>query len=106
MLERDFQASLIKDISILVPNSLVLKTDPTYMQGVPDILALFENGWAAFECKRSERSPKRPNQSYYVDLLNSWSFARFVYPENKEEVLHDFQKAYELRRNPRIFRSK
>ena len=106
MLERDFQAKLIEELSDLVPNGLVLKTDPNYIQGLPDILVLYQNGWGAFECKRSATARKQPNQAYYVDFLDSLSFARFIYPENKEEALHEFQEAYKLGRNPRFFRGK
>ena len=43
-LEKDFQAKLIKDIKKLFPGCMVMKTDPTYIQGIPDLLILFKNG--------------------------------------------------------------
>ena len=39
--------------------------------------------------KRERGARKQPNQEYYVDKLNKMSFSRFVFPENKEEVLED-----------------
>lgn len=91
--ENRFQASLIKELKDLFPNCIVLKNDANYIQGIPDLLILFEDKWAALECKKDERSTRRPNQEYYVDLMNQMSFARFIFPENREEVLDDLQKA-------------
>ena len=93
-LEKDFQAKLIKDIKKLFPGCMVMKTDPTYIQGIPDLLILFKNMWATLECKRSAKATKRPNQDYYVGLMNEMSFSRFICPENKEEVLHELRKAF------------
>lgn len=39
------------------------------------------------ECKESAHAKTRPNQPYYVNLFNKMSFARFVWPENEEEVV-------------------
>lgn len=94
MLERIFQANVIKEIKLLFPDCFVLKNDGSNVpQGFPDILILFNDKWAALEFKQSEDSPRQPNQKYYVDRLSSMSFARFIYPENKEDVLNDLQRA-------------
>lgn len=95
MKEGDFQQKLIKDIQERFPGSIVLKNDPTYIQGIPDLLIIHKDKWAALECKKSEKSKKQPNQDYYVEKLNDMSFASFVYPENKEEVLNEIQRAFE-----------
>ena len=94
MLENKFQANLIKKIKKEYPGCIVLKNDPTYMQGVPDLLVLYKDKWVSLECKKSARAKRRPNQEYYVGLMNDMSFSRFIYPENKEEVLNDLQKAF------------
>ena len=93
-LERDFQSKLIKELKDIFSGCLVMKLDAGYIQGIPDLLILYKNKWAALECKKSSGSSKRPNQEYYVDLLDKMSFARFIYPENKEEVLNDLRKAF------------
>ena len=36
-LERDFQKNLIKEIKERIPNAIVKKNDPKYIQGIPDI---------------------------------------------------------------------
>lgn len=91
--ERDFQASLIKKIMDIFPDAIVLKNDPNYCQGIPDLIILHSDRWAALECKKNSRSPRQPNQEYYVDILDKMSYASFVSPENEEEVLHELQQS-------------
>ena len=94
-LERDFQAKLIKELKELFPGCIVLKNDSSYLQGIPDLSIFYEDKWAMLECKRSSTVSHRPNQEYYVDLTNKMSFSRFISPENKEEVLHELQQAFQ-----------
>lgn len=93
--ESKFQKDLIDTLHSLFPGCMVLKNDSSYIQGIPDLLLLYEDHWAALECKRHCAADKQPNQEYYVDMLNDMSFARFISPETKEEVLHDLQQAFE-----------
>lgn len=86
-LERDFQADLIKDLHKQYPDAIVLKNDASYMQGIPDLLVLHEDKWAALECKRSIDEILQPNQAYYVTEMNAMSFAAIIAPENRQEVL-------------------
>lgn len=97
-LESGFQDRLIDDLEYLFPGCIVTKLDASYIQGIPDLLILWNDKWAVLEIKRSAYAPHQPNQDYYVDLLNQMSFARFIYPENKEEVLDELQQAFGLRR--------
>ena len=92
--ERDFQPKLINDLEKRFPGCMVLKNDPSEIQGVPDLLILHNDKWAALECKRSAKENKQPNQEYYVDKMNTMSHARFVYPENKEEVLDELERTF------------
>ena len=95
MLERNFQADLINDLKEMFKGCLVLKNDPDYIQGIPDLLILYKEKWAALECKKSAKAIKQPNQEYYVGQMDGMSFSRFVYPENKEAVLNELQQAFE-----------
>ena len=95
MVESEFQKSLINDLKQRFPGCIVMKNDANYIQGIPDLLVLYKDHWAALECKKSSTAKKRPNQDHYVNKMNEMSFSRFVYPENKEEVLDELQQAFE-----------
>ncbi len=94
MLERDYQRRLIKKIEDSFPRCLVLKNDPTFRQGVPDLLILFEDKWAMLEVKRSASEAFQANQEYYIDLLNEMSFASAISPEIEEEVLDGLRSKF------------
>ena len=87
MLENRFKTNLIKDLEDLFPGCIILHMDPNEIQGIPDLLILYKNKWAALEGKKNSTASARPNQEYYVDLMNDMSFAAFIYPENKNAVL-------------------
>ena len=91
-LESGFQDRVRSEILEMLPGSMVFKMDQ--IQGIPDLLVLYEDRWASLETKRSANAPKRPNQEYYVELMNNMSFSRFIYPENKEEVLYELYKTF------------
>lgn len=95
MKESEFQNRLIHSLKQKFKGCVVLKNDATYLQGIPDLLILYKNKWAMLECKQSAKSSHQPNQDYYVYLLNEMSFCKFIYPENKEEVLNELQQAFE-----------
>ena len=97
-LERDFQSRLIKELKEIFKGCIIMKNDSSYIQGIPDLLILYRDKWAALEVKKSEHAPHRPNQEYYVELMDEMSFASFIYPENKEEVLYELQQTLFSRR--------
>lgn len=89
MLENRFKTKLISELKELFPGCIVVHLDPNEIQGIPDLLILFKDKWAALEGKKNATASHRPNQAYYVNLMNGMSFASFIYPENKDEVLDD-----------------
>lgn len=89
MVERDFQAKLIKEIKDIFDGCIVMKNDSSYIQGIPDLLVLYKNRWASLEVKKNAKASRRPNQEYYVERMDNMSFSRFVCPENKDEVIND-----------------
>lgn len=95
-LERKFQSELIKEIKERFKGCIVMKTDANYIQGFPDLLILYEKRWATLECKRSKNASHQSNQDYYVNRLNEMSFSRFIHPGNKQEVLDELQRAFEV----------
>lgn len=98
MLENKFKTNLIKEIKERLPGCMVLHLDPNEKQGIPDLLVLYNDKWAALEGKKSANATHRPNQDYYVDLMNEMSFAAFVCPENRKEILDELQFALKSNR--------
>ena len=92
-LERGFQDRLIHTIKTRFPGCMIFKMEQ--VQGIPDLLILFGNKWASLECKKAAGAKKRPNQEYYVKRMDEMSFSRFIYPENKEEVLNELEQAFQ-----------
>ena len=80
MRESQFQAQLIKKLGKMLPGCIVLKNDPNYIQGIPDLLILY-------------KAQVRPNQAHYVREMNGMSYAAFVYPENESEILDEVQRS-------------
>ena len=94
MRESKFQADLKKELKSMFPGCIVTKLDSGDIQGIPDLLVLYKDKWATLENKRSSTASKRPNQEYYVNKMNEMSFSRFIFPENKEEVLNELREAF------------
>ena len=88
-----FEGVFVLSYNATKPMTIVMKNDSGHIQGIPDITILYKDRWAALECKKNEGASKRPNQSYYIDKMNEMSFARFIFPENKEEVLNELEQA-------------
>lgn len=96
--EGKFQTELKKEIKKRFPGCIITKLDPNDIQGIPDLLVLWNDKWAALECKRSENASHRPNQEYYVNMMNNMSYSSFIFPENKERILDDMEQAFGARR--------
>lgn len=94
-LESQFQAKLIKELKSRYPGCVVLKNDPNYIQGFPDLTVLYKDKWAVLECKRSENESHQPNQDYYVGELNRMGYSSFIFPENRKQVLDDLSKHFD-----------
>lgn len=86
-LESGFQDKLRNELKELFPGCLIFKMDQ--IQGIPDLLILYRHKWATLEVKQNAKASRRPNQEYYVDLMDRMSFSSFIYPENKEQVLDE-----------------
>lgn len=91
--EGKFKKDLRDELKQLFPGSIVLQLDPQELQGIPDLLILYNDRWATLECKKSENAWHQPNQDYYVDLMKDMSYSSFIFPENKEVVLNELQQA-------------
>lgn len=92
--EGRFKEEFSNELSFLFPDIVMLKNDEQMLQGVPDMLLLFEDKWAMLEFKANENSAVQPNQRYYVGLFNTMSYSTFVFPENRDEVLEELSRHF------------
>jgi hypothetical protein len=92
--ESDFQGNLIKDLKKRFPGCIVIKNDPTYIQGIPDLTIFYKRHWATLECKKTQKAHHQPNQEYYVKLMNDMSYSAFIFPENKEVILNELEQTF------------
>ena len=91
-LESGFQDNLKKELEKLFPGCMIFKMEQ--VQGIPDLLVLYKNKWASLENKKSANAKRQPNQEYYVKLMDDMSFSRFIYPEDKDDILNELQKFF------------
>ena len=89
-----FQSQLRKRLEREFPGCIVLKNDPQWIQGIPDLLLLWGDSWAALETKARSRSRREPNQPYYIDRMDRMSYASFVSPDNVEEVIDEIHRSF------------
>ena len=95
MRESKFQKRVIDELKVRFPDCIVMKTDSSYIQGIPDLIFLWNDKWASLEVKRCATATHQPNQDYWVEKMNNMSFSAFIFPENFEEVLNDLQRSFE-----------
>lgn len=84
-LESGFQDRLRGHLLDKYPGCMIFKMDSP--QGIPDMLILYGDKWASLENKKEKNAEHQPNQDFYVEKMNNMSFSRFVYPENRDQVL-------------------
>lgn len=98
MRETEYQQYLKKRIKKLIPDAIVLKNDPNWLQGFPDLTILHKDSgkYALLEVKKDGSAPCRPNQEYYInDAAKAGVFSAFIFPENENEVLDGLQQSLE-----------
>lgn len=101
-LESEFQKELIDELEDLYPGCIILKNDAQLRQGIPDLTVFYKNKWVWLEVKAAWNSAHQPNQDWYVDLGDAWSYAAFIYPENKEQILDEIQATFRTARSSRV----
>lgn len=97
MLESVYQAELVKKLKAMFRGCEIMKNDPNYKQGFPDLLILFGTSWAVLEVKASEDAPYQPNQEWYLEKCRNMSFSATIYPENEREVLYALSEFFGVR---------
>lgn len=86
----------------MFPGCIILKNDPGYFQGIPDLVIFYRDRWAMLEVKSNASATHRPNQDYLIELLNGMSYAAFIYPSNEQDILLGLQQALDPGRDARL----
>ena len=92
--ESEFQSSVKKELEERLPGCVVSKNATGFHDGFPDLICLVGETWLMLECKRSEDEPHQPNQDWWVDHLNEMSYAAFIFPENREQVMGEITEKF------------
>lgn len=101
-LEAAFQRDLIEDLHDIFPGCVILQNDEMKQQGIPDLTIFYKNKWAWLEVKAAWNSVHQPNQDYFVEMGDAMSYAAFIFPENKDEILDEIQTAFRAARASRV----
>jgi hypothetical protein len=96
VLEREYQARLIKRLHHRFPGCIILKNDTDYIQGIPDLTILYKDRWAMLEVKASVESSTQANQEYYVYELDKMSYAAFIWPANEVTILDELKRHFRI----------
>lgn len=94
MLERDFQKHLVDKLKNTFVGCIVMKNDAQLKQGIPDLIVLYKDKWAALEVKKSETAHHQPNQDYNIERMDKMSYASFIYPENEAKVFKELEEVF------------
>lgn len=92
-MEAEVQKRLIKYLR--GKGCYVIKTKPGIHGtpvGTPDVIALLEGLWLAFEVKAHANSPFQPLQKEVLAKLADWSIARVVHTENYTEIISELDR--------------
>lgn len=84
-MESKFQHEVIRILMANIPDVVILKNDPNYLQGIPDLTIMRKRKSIVLEVKDSEDESYRPNQEYYLEKLNGL----MICPENFKEVIEE-----------------
>lgn len=91
MIEKRLQSKIIKYLKS--KGCYVIKNNaaPGVPVGCPDLSFYIEGFYGFIEVKASKTSKFQPLQKEAVAKLDSWSWAKVVYPENWEEIQQELE---------------
>lgn len=90
-MEAKTQSKLIKWLKDHGYFVIKTKPGPGVPVGTPDVFAVKEGFWCAFEVKASRNAPFQPLQKRKLEKLDAWSFAKVVYPQNYDKIIAELE---------------
>lgn len=92
MLEKDFQAKIVKWLRSQHCVVLKYQQNATTRAALPDIFFVKEGFWGAIEVKKSKTAKYRPGQKETIQKLDEMSWCKAVYPENWPEIQKELEE--------------
>lgn len=86
MSESKLQSEILKFLRGRGCYAFKSKPGPGVPMGCPDIIFMLEGFWGGIEVKATRKSIFQPLQEETIKKLDTWSWAKVVYPENWPEV--------------------
>lgn len=97
--ETAYQRLVKRRLDSEYPGCIIIMIPPDQIQGIPDLLVLYEDRWAMLEVKTSADEPFQPNQEYYIETINAtMSYCSVIYPEIEDKVFYELQQSLGVRR--------
>ena len=82
MLEKDFQAKIIKYLKGKGCFVWKMQQNSTTQAGVADLFFCLEGFYGFIEVKKSKTARLRPGQKEFIEKMDNWSYGTIVWPEN------------------------
>lgn len=92
MLERNFQAKVVKWLRKQGCYVMTITVQPGIPNGTPDVFFCKEGFYGWLECKKSKNSKFQPLQKERLAKLDEWSWAKVTYPSNWDEIREELEK--------------
>lgn len=92
MRESDLQKIIIKYLRSKGCYVIKHNAGPGVPVGTADLSFYIEGCYGFIEVKASKSSKVQPLQHNFINRMNEWSWARFVYPENWDEVKAELEE--------------
>lgn len=86
MTEAEFQKKVIRWLRSKKCFVWKCQQNATTRAGVADLFFCREGFYSFLEIKKSKNAKIRPGQKEFIAKMDDWSYAKFVYPENWEEI--------------------
>ncbi len=96
MREANFQATAIKWLRSKGCFVMKVQAGPGVPNGTADVFFCKEGFYGWLECKQSKSSKKQPGQEAFVEKMDGWSYAKFVWPGKRwDEVKAELSEMLE-----------
>lgn len=89
--EKTIQTKLIQYLKKKGCYVIKVTAAPGVPVGCPDVIALLEGLWMAFEVKSTAKSPYQPLQKETLKKLGQWSHTRVVHKDNYDEIIAELE---------------